>query len=345
MTTLIASQCACVLLLRSCQWWRIFSLTAAGSLWPGCCRRRLKRRKSIKRWTTLSLFADFAWLCSRHQQKDRNLSFSLWLQQTKEKNTVKVQADDPISFLQLINKADLGAGEVRCWTSLVMSLCTSRVTGDSAFFQFYLIWTLLAESVWADPVTGARNDRQKRGRPDGVLKIEQGKKPRSIDGTEMNVWDFVFLWQSDSLFLYLFFQVTQLTGFSDPVYAEAYVHVNQYDIVLDVLIVNQTSDTLQNLTLELATLGEKCAVSEECGERISKDFTFTLLRCSLYRWPEVGGETATSHDGSTWLHKYQSERKGGFYRKRHYLRKHRWAGCFRTSTVSTRPTRHFRSHW
>lgn len=36
-------------------------------------------------------------------------------------------------------------------------------------------------------------------------------------------------------------KITQLTGFSDPVYAEAYVHVNQYDIVLDVLIVNQTS--------------------------------------------------------------------------------------------------------
>lgn len=48
-----------------------------------------------------------------------------------------------------------------------------------------------------------------------------------------------------------------MTGFSDPVYSEAYVHVNQYDIVLDVLIVNQTSDTLQNLTLELATLGRK----------------------------------------------------------------------------------------
>ena len=50
--------------------------------------------------------------------------------------------------------------------------------------------------------------------------------------------------------------MTQLTGFSDPVYAEAYVNVNQYDIVLDVLIVNQTSDTLQNCTLELATLGD-----------------------------------------------------------------------------------------
>ena len=51
-------------------------------------------------------------------------------------------------------------------------------------------------------------------------------------------------------------KVTQLTGFSDPVYAEAYVNVNQYDIVLDVLIVNQTADTLQNCTLELATLGD-----------------------------------------------------------------------------------------
>lgn len=51
-------------------------------------------------------------------------------------------------------------------------------------------------------------------------------------------------------------KVFQLTGFSDPVYAEAYVHVNQYDIVLDVLVVNQTGDTLQNLMLELATLGD-----------------------------------------------------------------------------------------
>lgn len=55
--------------------------------------------------------------------------------------------------------------------------------------------------------------------------------------------------------------MSQLTGFSDPVYAEAYVNVNQYDIVLDVLIVNQTADTLQNLTLELATLGNLTVIS------------------------------------------------------------------------------------
>ena len=56
--------------------------------------------------------------------------------------------------------------------------------------------------------------------------------------------------------------MTQLTGFSDPIYAEAYVNVNQYDIVLDVLIVNQTNDTLQNVTLELATLGKLFIISE-----------------------------------------------------------------------------------
>lgn len=51
-------------------------------------------------------------------------------------------------------------------------------------------------------------------------------------------------------------RVVQLTGFSDPVYVEAYVQVHQFDIILDVLLVNQTRDTLQNLSVEFATLGD-----------------------------------------------------------------------------------------
>jgi len=51
-------------------------------------------------------------------------------------------------------------------------------------------------------------------------------------------------------------RVLQLSGFSDPVYAEATVTVHQFDILLDILIVNQTSETLQNLTVELATMGD-----------------------------------------------------------------------------------------
>lgn len=51
-------------------------------------------------------------------------------------------------------------------------------------------------------------------------------------------------------------RIVQLTGFSDSVYAEAFVNVQQFDIFLDVLIVNQSTETLQNLTVEFATLGD-----------------------------------------------------------------------------------------
>jgi coatomer subunit beta len=51
-------------------------------------------------------------------------------------------------------------------------------------------------------------------------------------------------------------RVYQLTGFSDPIYAEAYINVHQYDIVYDVVVINQTGETLQNVALELATLGD-----------------------------------------------------------------------------------------
>lgn len=51
-------------------------------------------------------------------------------------------------------------------------------------------------------------------------------------------------------------RVVQLTGFGDPLYAEAFVYVHQYDIVLDVIVTNQTNVTLQDVTLELSTLGD-----------------------------------------------------------------------------------------
>lgn len=51
-------------------------------------------------------------------------------------------------------------------------------------------------------------------------------------------------------------KIVPLTGFSDPVYAEAYIKNNQFDVVLDVLLVNQTKETLKNLHIQFATLGD-----------------------------------------------------------------------------------------
>ena len=40
-------------------------------------------------------------------------------------------------------------------------------------------------------------------------------------------------------------------------YAEAVVTVHEYDIVLDVLLINQLNEPLRNVCLELATVGPK----------------------------------------------------------------------------------------
>ncbi|DBA01692.1 TPA: hypothetical protein N0F65_010343 [Lagenidium giganteum] len=50
--------------------------------------------------------------------------------------------------------------------------------------------------------------------------------------------------------------VHQLTGFADPVYAEAYLTVHDYDIVLEILVVNRLPQTLNNLSVELSTIGD-----------------------------------------------------------------------------------------
>lgn len=63
-------------------------------------------------------------------------------------------------------------------------------------------------------------------------------------------------------------KIVQLTGFSDAVYAEAYVKVHQFDVVLDVLLVNQTTETLRNLHVEFATLGDLKVIDKPTTQNI-----------------------------------------------------------------------------
>jgi coatomer subunit beta len=51
-------------------------------------------------------------------------------------------------------------------------------------------------------------------------------------------------------------RVHQLTGLSDPVYAEAIITVHDYDIALELFVDNRTEETLTNLAVELATMGD-----------------------------------------------------------------------------------------
>lgn len=63
-------------------------------------------------------------------------------------------------------------------------------------------------------------------------------------------------------------KILQLTGFSDPIYAEAYVKVHQFDVTLDVLLVNQTKNTMRNLSVEFATLGDLKVVDKPATANI-----------------------------------------------------------------------------
>ncbi|KAK3725090.1 coatomer subunit beta [Vermiconidia calcicola] len=94
---------------------------------------------------------------------------------------------------------------------------------------------------------------------DDVFSIRQLSKKNAVDGDADAGLDLEKATGGDAATEDLtskLSRVVQLTGFSDPVYAEAYVQVHQFDIILDVLLVNQTRETLQNLSVEFATLGD-----------------------------------------------------------------------------------------
>lgn len=70
--------------------------------------------------------------------------------------------------------------------------------------------------------------------------------------------------------------VYQLSGFADPVYAEASVTVHDYDISLEILVINRTPNTLANLTVELSTFGDMKVVERPNTQNIGPLDQITL---------------------------------------------------------------------
>jgi len=59
-----------------------------------------------------------------------------------------------------------------------------------------------------------------------------------------------------ALFAQRLAKVQQMTGLADPVYVEAFLQVHSFDVVLELLLVNRSSETLQNVLVELSTQGD-----------------------------------------------------------------------------------------
>ncbi|CAJ2512685.1 Uu.00g008040.m01.CDS01 [Anthostomella pinea] len=118
---------------------------------------------------------------------------------------------------------------------------------------------------------------------DDVVQIRQLSKKNVGDGTDEIELDLEKATGGESTAEDLsskLSRVVQLTGFSDPVYAEAYVKVHQFDIVLDVLLVNQTTETLQNLSVEFATLGDLKVVERPTTQNLGPH-DFHNVQCTI----------------------------------------------------------------
>lgn len=119
---------------------------------------------------------------------------------------------------------------------------------------------------------------------DDVVSIRQLSKKNATDGIDTVELDLERATGGDSSssedLSGKLSRVVQLTGFSDPVYAEAYVKVHQFDIILDVLLVNQTTDTLQNLTVEFATLGDLKVVERPTSQSLGPH-DFHNVQCTI----------------------------------------------------------------
>ncbi|KAK5634502.1 hypothetical protein RRF57_010215 [Xylaria bambusicola] len=118
---------------------------------------------------------------------------------------------------------------------------------------------------------------------DDVVQIRQLSKKNSVEGADEIELDLERATGGEATSEDLtskLSRVVQLTGFSDPVYAEAYVKVHQFDIVLDVLLVNQTTETLQNLSVEFATLGDLKVVERPTTQNLGPH-DFHNVQCTI----------------------------------------------------------------
>lgn len=71
-------------------------------------------------------------------------------------------------------------------------------------------------------------------------------------------------------------RIYQLTGFSDDIYAEAFMEVHHYDIVLKLILMNRTTKTLSNINFELMTQGNLRIVEKPIPISLRPESSATL---------------------------------------------------------------------
>eukprot|EP01130_Rhizamoeba_saxonica_P015177 TRINITY_DN6761_c0_g1_i1.p1 TRINITY_DN6761_c0_g1~~TRINITY_DN6761_c0_g1_i1.p1 ORF type:complete len:925 (+),score=213.13 TRINITY_DN6761_c0_g1_i1:57-2831(+) len=177
------------------------------------------------------------------------------------------------------------------------------------------IYTVLCKQSFSDMLHEQRERKAHEGeneenvvsQPDDIIKFRQ---LRAKKYSEYDIEEDDFDSSSSNLFNIQrtsdLSKIYQLTGFSDPIYSEAEVVVHQFDITLNFTIINQTPDTLHNLALELATLGDLKLVERpqtyslgpystlhiKTSFKVSSTETGQIFGCIVY---DIAGTTITEY--------------------------------------------------
>ncbi|GMH39677.1 hypothetical protein BSKO_07575 [Bryopsis sp. KO-2023] len=145
-----------------------------------------------------------------------------------------------------------------------MSLCLRVLSGPET--EMAKIWlnrcrdafvSMLSEKQEREAKEAKSLEAQQATQPDETIQFSQLKSKKGIseamgDGSDLHLAAGGDGSGEDKKLN----RILQLTGLSDLVYAEAYVTVHQYDIVMDVTVLNRGREVMQNLCLELATMGD-----------------------------------------------------------------------------------------
>jgi len=139
------------------------------------------------------------------------------------------------------------------------SLKESFLADSKKSFALYLAHTKKAKEDAKDG--DAEKNTPPRSQADDLINFRQLRR-KGAQGAELDIYDGDDMSRATGRkdgvgdFGSHLNHVYQLSGFADPVYAEACVTVHDYDIVLEILVINRTPNTLTNLTVELATMGD-----------------------------------------------------------------------------------------
>lgn len=144
---------------------------------------------------------------------------------------------------------------------------TAFLSDGKCSFSLYLNYAKTSlpptpsSGTYADTSRSSVEQKLNGSQPDDLIAWRQ-LRVRELASGELDLFDgddltrATGLFESTDVMTTRLSHVYQLSGFADPVYAEAYVTVHDYDILLEILLVNRTPATLTNLTVELNTMGD-----------------------------------------------------------------------------------------